>query len=215
MVCIKKKNEPNLLKVFRETTPMASYDSLAKGVKPAIKQSLLEEQGYICAYCMDRITMDSMRVEHWNPQHKRAGDDLDYLNMLGVCLGNKAEDENCDKHRGNLKINKQTLKYNPSNPAHYSMMKIKYLADGSIESGDIDFSNQLTDVLNLNAEEIKIYRQQIIDAINSYIENNQISRLRGNSKLKSLIQTWNALDNNGMHKPYFGVAIYWLESLVK
>ena len=35
-----------------------------------LKESLLKEQGYLCAYCMARIDKDHMKVEHFKPRSR-------------------------------------------------------------------------------------------------------------------------------------------------
>ena len=64
-------------------------------------KALLKEQGYLCAYCMKKITEKTIHIEHWIPQrHPQEGyleysqEDcdrfaIDYQNMLGVCPGGK------------------------------------------------------------------------------------------------------------------------------
>ena len=47
--------------------PGATYSD-AGIPKDQLKESLLKEQGYLCAYCMSRISEDTMKVEHWHPQ---------------------------------------------------------------------------------------------------------------------------------------------------
>lgn len=72
--------------------------------KNALNEQLLREQGYLCAYCMARITPENMNVEHWQPRHppsSKAEDklrskelqmlSLDYKNMLAVCPGNEGK----------------------------------------------------------------------------------------------------------------------------
>ena len=59
--------------------------------KEPIRQSLLEEQHYLCAYCMRKIYNDRFRmsIEHWYPLSRDKDRALDYGNMLAVCDGGK------------------------------------------------------------------------------------------------------------------------------
>jgi uncharacterized protein (TIGR02646 family) len=113
------KNEPSSLKKYKATTPNATYSGLSK---KEVQDALLEEQGYICAYCMGRISHEKydgpssdikpmIGIEHFIPQAKSKAEEkaktkkleLDYLNMLGVCNGSEGKEENkksiqhCDK----------------------------------------------------------------------------------------------------------------------
>ena len=125
-----RNKEPRELAEYRET-PDATYDGFAE--KKIVRQSLSDEQGYICAYCMGRIETDTCTIEHYIPQkrhqdspyseevHKQQS--LLYSNMCAVC-DNKAE--HCDKKRGNIPL--EIL--NPHNPSCEEL--ITYSLDGSI-----------------------------------------------------------------------------------
>jgi len=56
--------------------------------------TLLNEQGFLCAYTMRRITEDSCHIEHIKPEslcrQDQVGSDLDYENMI-VCHPKKTE----------------------------------------------------------------------------------------------------------------------------
>lgn len=104
-----RNKEPKELASYRETTPGASYKDLP--CKPLIRKSLVEEQGYICAYCMGKITEENSSIEHYISQtrhkdspfskeeHKKHS--LLYSNMYGVCIN---ASEHCDKKRENFPI---------------------------------------------------------------------------------------------------------------
>ena len=59
--------------------------------KGDVQQSLLIEQGFLCAYCMRRIVMPP-KIEHWVTREKSNADKkpkqtVDYDNILAVCNG--------------------------------------------------------------------------------------------------------------------------------
>lgn len=103
-----RNNEPNFLTKYRDSTPGATY-SCARIDKENIRSSLLEEQGYICAYCMCKIDLSSSTIEHYVSQEKHPNSSLPesehrrlslvYSNMSAVCINNG---EHCDKSRGNV-----------------------------------------------------------------------------------------------------------------
>lgn len=107
----KRNKEPKELTEYREGTPGVTYDDLGKERKDIIRNSLLDEQGYICAYCMGRIDINSCTIEHYISQtrhddspfteeeHKRQS--LLYSNMYGVCVN---DCKHCDKSRGNTPL---------------------------------------------------------------------------------------------------------------
>ena len=77
---------------FRERN--ASGDSRAsrkafenlRAKKILIKDSLLQEQHGLCAYCMKSI-QEVARIEHWKPLSSNTEDTLEYVNMFAVCDG--------------------------------------------------------------------------------------------------------------------------------
>lgn len=159
-----RNKEPKELTEFREGTPGASYDDLGKERKDIIRNSLLEEQGSICAYCMGRIDIDSCTIEHYISQnrhdespypkeeHKRQS--LLYSNMSGVCT-NKAE--HCDKKR----INKPLVILNP----HLSSCEelITYRLDGSIVPSGREKEKVKKDIatLGLNCKRLRDLRLEV------------------------------------------------------
>ena len=71
MILIKKNPEPRKWLEYR-STPGVDYQSI-----PELVDSLLEEQGYICAYCMRRIPSkdrlykrDGKTFVHTNEDHR-------------------------------------------------------------------------------------------------------------------------------------------------
>lgn len=153
MIPIIKGKEPAAfaqVKVDLRNTPDApvSYSSLHGDQRRELLEPLLEEQGYLCAYCMCRIgTADNPgTIEHLVPQHpdSELGDDalsLSYANMVAVCDGR--EGLTCDKHRGNT-----PMKVDPTRP--HTLESIKYLRDGTIGADDEAVRRDLQETLGLN-----------------------------------------------------------------
>ena len=148
MIYIKKGKEPKSL-VEHRCTPGADFDGLDK---TELREYLLKEQGYLCAYCMKRIENDShTTIEHWYPLSKDKEGALDYYNMLGVCQGGSdirlLQGEKkmlcCDANKGDKEI-----KLNPFNKEH--MSQIKYTKGGMIYTGNTEFDTEMNEVLKLN-----------------------------------------------------------------
>jgi uncharacterized protein (TIGR02646 family) len=78
-----------------------TYDELRGEVKETVKKSLMEEQGYICCYCEQRLTLDNSHIEHFQPQHNPEVDALDYSNILCSCQDRIKKGD--PRHCGNLK----------------------------------------------------------------------------------------------------------------
>ncbi|WP_338323270.1 retron system putative HNH endonuclease [Bifidobacterium catulorum] len=141
------------------------YDNLSAETKRDVQRSLLSEQRGLCAYCMGRITLKSMHIEHYHAQH--AGTDSDdelsvrYDNMLAVCDGGRGlpyEQQTCDTHRRN-----DELSVNPWNDG--DIRSIRYGSNGEMRSerAAVDFDIQWT--LNLNEKRLVRNRRAALCAL--------------------------------------------------
>jgi uncharacterized protein (TIGR02646 family) len=85
---IHKNPEPTSLTQHRCNTN-TDYDNYAE--KDDLRESLVNEQRWICCYCMQRIypNLENMKIEHNKSQspNKFPEKQLDYGNLLGACLG--------------------------------------------------------------------------------------------------------------------------------
>lgn len=206
--------------------PGATYND-AGIPKDKLKESLLKEQGYLCAYCMSRISESTMKVEHWYPQRsdtegkelsaeekeKERLSSIDYKNMLAVCMGNEGhpqKEQHCDTRKGN-----KHLLYNPSNPQDHNRLKIYYLRSGEIASEDTAFCEQLGSkeenkegVLNLNCPKLMNNRAAIINSVLKDLQN--LPQKASKGKISSILKKWKEPNSSGRLKEYAGVAIYFL-----
>lgn len=72
MIYIEKIGEPKWLTEFKRKYPHAIYTS--KEFEPyrgKLRETLLKEQRYLCAYCCARIDMEHAHNEHMEPQNPR------------------------------------------------------------------------------------------------------------------------------------------------
>lgn len=197
-----------------------------------ILQNLLEDQGFICAYCMRRLKLDGTgdtepHIEHYlvrNPNEEYRAklppdtsgydedrESLNYRNLFAVCNGGSEQKKNktdiqekcCDKSR-------------PANkPLHISPLRkhdidsIYYTTDGKIHSTNPDFDYDLDIALNLNCEKLSFpqNRQAVLRAMQDSViaSNNQLNR----QKMRQIAQD---LGQAGKPLPaYAGILIWWLE----
>lgn len=98
-----KGNEPASFIKFKQNNEKAGltirYDNgLGNAERSPIKEALLDEQGFICAYTLKRIDKNSCHIEHLKPEelcrkHMDEGietvSDLDYSNMV-ACFPKEA-----------------------------------------------------------------------------------------------------------------------------
>lgn len=122
------------------------FDSLPKEVKDKIRTSLLEEQEYICSYCIKKLRDGSfqVKIEHYITRTK--DNELYYKNLLAVCKGNEGEflkNQTCDTRKGNREI-----KINPQESR--DRLTVSYTNDGKIKSTNKYYQKDFNDRLNLN-----------------------------------------------------------------
>ena len=123
MILIQKNSEPNSLREHRNT-PGADFDGLDK---TELRDSLLKEQGYLCAYCMKRIRQENkVKIEHYKARNK--------VNPQRFT---------CDTRK-----KEQELHINPQDKN--DMETIFYDNQGKIYSKNPEYQKEIDEVLNLN-----------------------------------------------------------------
>lgn len=170
MKYIHKNPEPVELRRYRQKAN-ASYEGLRskRTLYQKVKQSLVEEQGFICCYCGRRILggTDS-QIEHifakGTPVYEEM--QLDYeTNLVACCDGGKKErqtdsirreDIYCEAKKGNI-----ILPINPLNPD--CEKKFIFAEDGEVFGVSKDAEVTIK-ILNLNSPVIKTMRKYAIDS---------------------------------------------------
>lgn len=200
-----KGQEPRELLQHR-LRPDANYDTFQR--KDVLRQALVSEQGYLCAYCMGRIEPadDKMKIEHWRSQKQYPRLQLDYKNLFGVCKGGEglpSRLQHCDTHKGDRDI--------ALSPSKHPETYIQYnLGDGSIRSTDSRYHRDLDKILNLNTETLKSNRKAVGDAFYDSLKRRgdkgfTIAELeREQARLRSK-------DSTGKYAPYCQYVLYLLE----
>ena len=174
--------------------------------KDELRQALVREQCGLCCYCMGRIRADtaSMKIEHWRCQARFPGDQLNYQNLLGACLGGQSQPSNkqhCDSQKGD-----RDLRWNPADPEHLVETQVRYEPDGTIRADDDEFDQQLDEVLNLNLPWLKNNRKGILTAVLQWwkgkkpVPKEQIQR-----------EIQRHAGGAGELRPYCQVTVWWLQ----
>lgn len=131
MIYIQKKSEPVLFLEYRHQIN-ARFDDMDSDVKKQLRESLLKEQGHLCAYCMKRIDgSKDVKIEHF--EARTSENELQYHNLLAVCKGGDGgpvRARSCDTKKGN-----KPVFINPLNES--DMKRIYYKNNGEIHSSDI------------------------------------------------------------------------------
>jgi len=218
MIEIKKGKEPDSFVRYKRN-PNASYQDMDKDVKKELLESLIREQGHLCAYCMRRIPekralpygVSKVSIEHWFAQNPEDGEDigqgLDYGKMLAVCAGNRGcgniEDMTCDAKRGN-----DELKVNPCNPS--TLEGIGYRANGQSLSTNAAINEDLNQKLNLNCAAISL-PQTRLGVLNEFLKQVKKERPSGDIKLYCSRKLELFTQPKEYKIPYIGIIIDWLE----
>lgn len=209
MLLIKKGKEPNSLTEYKKQSN-AYYDGCNKA---DIKKALLQEQGYLCAYCMKRISEDDMTIEHYNAQsHTDKKEALDYNNMLGVCFGNRGagyKNFTCDAHRENNRIT-----INPFLKSSIDL--ICYEDNGRIYSNDLEVNKDLDETLNLNCKQVLLManRRQALEALKKYLFSLKSKGTWKKEFLEKIKKKYETTDSNGRLQPYSGIVLYYLNKRI-
>lgn len=233
-----KKNlqaEPNALRKYRSKTSNAHYSGyidkdIDTGEVYPLKKALLDEQGYICAYCMKRITLvlnqqnkPQVEVEHFLPQKLNPELDLVYQNMLGVCNGlsqgypEKCHLHHCDKTNGEAgKINGH-IKLKKLDPRSSSCEQLLYYnLEGEVLAvrNDEDVTHDLEKVLNLNNKALKNARKDIIDKARDKMKQEKPFQQWNKIFLEKHLTEWQSMAE-GKFRPYCMAAVWFIETLLK
>ena len=201
MLPIRKKTTPEVLlekqKIAKERglNSVDAYALLDHDAKTIILESLMSEQGHLCAYCMRRLPDERVynlkkkdgtqledtddfhpvTIEHWLPRstspEKERGQGLDYNNMLAVCSGNRG----CrgTRRTRDLTCDAKRAKNHPQltlNPVDFDTLKyIQYKEDGTMYSENPDVDDDITVKLNLNCisgtVQLPTSRKKVLEAL--------------------------------------------------
>lgn len=205
---IRKGHEPQGLLEYRRT-PHATYEGLPQEVKEELRERLAREQGFLCCYCMQRITPepDGMKIEHWAPQSQSSERQLDWKNLLGACKGGEGAplaEQHCDSHKGNTPI-----RVNPLEERCERLLR--FLADGTITSDDPAVQTDLSQTLNLNYARLRNNRKAVLDAFRKFMQRKYSGTTWSDEALTRELTRLQQPDRNGRLQEYCQAPIYWLK----
>lgn len=175
---INKKQEPI---IFLEWKAQANedwqptFDKLRHPEKSEVRKSLVEEQGYLCAYCCCQIEDDNRTtvIEHFIPQsdaQQGKANALEYTNLFACCDGRKEDDKSekasycCDENKKDqfrseenptLVLIKPTEK---NDKGFVCEQALGYTSDGGIFAIENTYQKQAEytiEVLNLDVGELR------------------------------------------------------------
>lgn len=202
MIWINKGQEPKEW-TEKRLTPNATYEAI-----PELRESLLKEQGYICAYCMRRIPVKDKKIdakskiEHIKSREKHEEMQMDYANMVICCPGCIDEKSlHCDASKG-----EKDLICSPLNLE--AMKTISYTASSvEIRSSNSIYNTEINELLHLNISMLKDNRKAAWDGVHTQLNKDGWTA----ANVRKMLQKFKERDADGNLASYCGVIIYFLE----
>lgn len=180
----------------------STYDNYPQ--KDELRTALVGEQKGLCCYCTGRIRAEptAMKIEDWQCQTVYPQHQLTYANLLGACLGGHGQastDQHCDTRKAN-----RDLQWNPATAAHMIETRLRYLVDGTVESTDAVFNDQLNTVLGLNLPFLRNNRKSVLDSVLEWW------RATPNARQRVRQQIDRHTNHVAEHQPFSPVAVWFL-----
>ena len=220
---ITKNKEPKSLTAYRSTIPRKNlkdsniYEDFPKKTKEQCKNSepdnlrkqLLQEQGYICCYCMSRIDCDNSKIEHFKPQTKNREFQIDYQNLFIACIGGegfKSKKQYCDTKKGENQLDYINLLSLIEQNIYYA----KGAKNICIKSTDKNIDREINNVLNLNVMVLEENRKEVYDRVMKNLK----SRGYTVSNIKRVLNYYQN-KHNEKFEPYCEMIVYFLTKKLK
>lgn len=169
---VRKGHEPAALRQWKEDNQAVpqnlTFDALHGSVKREIRSQMMQEQGYLCAYTMQRIqTTDDCHIEHLIPQSQAPDLDLDYDNLLACFPGTPTPPQWNPRlpygaqHKGGRHIDHSNF----VSPLSADVEKrFRYTADGAIRAGEADTAALSSiEILKLDHDMLRELRKAAIE----------------------------------------------------
>ena len=135
-----------------------------KPIKQVVKRALLNEQGYLCCYCEDRVDEEHGHIEHLKPREHYKESALNYENLLYSCREMpKGVPSTC----GHARKHNEPVPVSPLNPDCES--RFIYNEIGEIQPRDKNDHEaaETIRILNLNAFSLRDARAEIYEEVAS------------------------------------------------
>ena len=209
---IKKGPEPESFMQWKNdhaSNPGVSYERLRNPVKATVHHALVREQGFICCYCCNRITLDKHHIEHFRPKAHYPKMQLDYANLLACCQGGIEEAPPRQLHCGHKKGDwyDEELMVSPTSPDCGSYFR--YTSLGEILPTDDESRKAAGEAtiehLGLENEKLTAARKRALDAVLEVLD--KLTEDQG----RRLIRTLGERDSSGKYTPFCSAIVHVLK----
>jgi uncharacterized protein (TIGR02646 family) len=203
----KSSEEPHELLEYRKS---AGKDASWNGFpdKAIVRDRQMEEQGFLCCYCMRRISEKNVKIEHYHCRSKHPNEQLTWGNLLAACKGGEGGNvRTCD-----TKKEDDDLAIDPQNQSHIA--SLRYLPDGEIKSRNFPkFDIDINETLNLNTLYLKQLR---VEASDGFIKATEKRLGKGRTWSEAnLIKELERIRSRIPLYEFTGVCEYWLERKIR
>lgn len=165
-----KKEPPRQFEEWKVSRgSLANYHTIPSAIKNIVRESLLDEQNWLCCYCGLSLTRNNVHIEHFRPQSKFRSLQLDYRNLHASCMGklvHHSEEEEFSDFCGHSKKDwfDERLTVSPLDPNCESYFE--YGFDGTIRAAHHhEGAEETIHRLGLNTYLPRRQREEAIDAI--------------------------------------------------
>ncbi len=220
---IKKLSEPRTV----TDTRCAATGDLSRAVfdqldKNAVRKQLAEEQGWLCAFCMERISEESvddrgehvMKIAHRIPIAVDSQQALNWQNLLGSCDGGqrrRGATQTCDYAQGS-----QAITVDPTKQESIDRLSYEHGSGGGlfITSKDPALLADVQRTLALNAGDLPKNRAQVRKAFQEKCRREGPKEVYGKQAWVAYFPTWlkKMTDSEGRLPPFLGVVETMLRS---
>ncbi len=213
MKYIQKNQEPRSLTDWNQKLGgrIKDWKSFNKSVKNDVYESLLKEQGFICAYCSRPIIRTNCHIEHYRPKSVYKELTFTYTNLIASCQGEDERKPRTPVHCGHKKgaWYDEELMVSPLDPRCETYFR--YIGSGEIAPVQGVKEEAAKTTINKLALDIDKLRRLRRTAIDTAI---QISDGLNETEIQQLIQGYQKPDNNGRLTPFCDVIVYTLQKFV-
>ena len=209
MILINKhiNNEP------REWIDYKNTPGVIYAPHPALRAALLEEQGYICAFCMRRIPLikrdpneqETSKIAHLESRGNNPARWGDYMNLVVCCPGNINGDAHCDKSQGASNVTLSLFNIQVQNSISYGSHT------GEIKSANAFWNNEIDRILKLNNTLLKANRREALSGIRHLLEKKKWTK----AAIREKYEQWAEKDDSGNLKSYCGIVIWYFGKKLK
>lgn len=217
---INKTREPNTLTNYRARIPKADRlneniyndfpdkrkEDCRTNIPGNLRKQLIDEQGHICCYCMQRISCNNSRIEHFKSQEHNRNHQIAYRNLFIACNNSEGENhthQHCDVKKGDSELLSINLL------SSHCINKIKYDKDCIIYSDNYAINSEINDILNLNVQILIDSRRKALSDLISQIT------IWTKANLNRLIVKYSSKNCDGKYAEFAGMIVWKLEKKVK